>query len=55
MRGKRRGENDRAQKQGKLANEFWSKRPLACWIKSPENKKLSRRLERRKLKGQIDV
>jgi hypothetical protein len=52
MRGKRRGENDRAQQRGKLSKEFWSG-PLRYWTKSPENKRLCRRLVRRKLNREI--
>lgn len=52
MRGKQRGENDRAQKRGKLSREFWSG-PLRYWSKSPENKRLCRRLVRRRQNREI--
>lgn len=46
MRGKRRGENDRAQARSAKLKELWSARPLAGCDKTPENKRLSRRIER---------
>lgn len=40
---------DRAEMQGHH-KEFWSRRPLATWVKSAANKLLARRLERHRSK-----
>lgn len=51
MRGKFRGENDRAQARSSKLKELWGARPLAGCDKTPENKRLSRRIERHVAKG----
>lgn len=55
MRGKRRGENDRAQSKQNTLKEFWSRRPLSMWPKSSVNKVLARRLERRRKNRDVDL
>lgn len=44
---------DRAEKAGHHY-ELWSRRPLAGWNKTAANKRLSRRLERRRLNRAIN-
>ena len=48
MRRTRRSENQRAEQRGKLSQELWGARPLAGWTRSAENKRLARRLGRRR-------
>ena len=48
MRRTRRSENQRAEQRGKLSQDLWGARPCAGWTRSAENKRLARRLERRR-------
>lgn len=50
MRGKRKGENDRAAGKSNKMKDLWGRRPLSTWPHSAENKRLSRRIERRQMK-----
>lgn len=49
MRRTRRTENEHAERHGHCGRDLWGARPLAGWTKSAANKRLARRLERRRL------
>lgn len=55
MRGKRKGENDRAQSRSSCLKDLWSRRPLSMFPKSSQNKKICRRIERRTFKLDEDL
>ena len=52
MRRTRRTENQRAEEHGHPGRDLWGARPLSGWPKSAENKRLARRLERRRANRQ---
>lgn len=49
MKRSRRSENQRAEQKGHVGRELWGARPLANYSKTAANKRLARRLERRRL------
>ncbi len=50
MKCNRRSENQRAEQHGHHGRDLWGARPLSGWSKTADNKRLSRRLERRRNK-----
>lgn len=48
-----RSENERAARLGHLSRELWSNRPLSYHSKTAENKRLSMKLWRRRLKREL--
>jgi len=53
MRGKRRGENDRAQARSAKIKDLWGARPMSGHPKTSDNKRLARKLERRLMRRSI--
>lgn len=54
MKRTRRSENQRAEEHGHPGRELWGARPLANWGKTSANKRLARRLERRRANRTIE-